>query len=103
MYNINELLSRISRDAGEQAMSLASLQHLSIAEIRNRFRSALSFSEARYLFQEAAEQQKKNKLLESRIFTRANPQLPQASAPVSGIMPPPAATTACLAPAPLHS
>ncbi len=59
-------------------MSLASLQHLSIAEIRNRFRSALSFSEARYLFQEAAEQQKKNKLLESRIFTRANPQLPQA-------------------------
>lgn len=59
-------------------MSLASLQNLSIAEIRKRFRSALSFSEARYLFREAAEQQKKNKLLESRIFTRSNPQLPQA-------------------------
>lgn len=59
-------------------MSLASLQNLSIAEIRNRFRSVLNFSEARYLFQAAAEQQKKNKTLESRIFTRSNPQLPQA-------------------------
>lgn len=59
-------------------MSLASLQNLSIAEIQNRFRSVLNFSEVRYLFHEAAEQQKKNKILESRIFTRANPQLPLA-------------------------
>lgn len=78
MYNTDELLSRMSRSAGERVISLASLQNLSIAEIRNRFRSALSFSEASYLFQEAAEQQKKNKILESRIFTRANPQLSQA-------------------------
>jgi hypothetical protein len=78
MYNTNELLSRVSRRAGKRTISLASLQNLSIAEIRNTFRSALNFSEARYLFHEAAEQQKKNKILETRILTRANPQLPLA-------------------------
>lgn len=79
MYNTDELLSIATKAMGGKAVSLRSLQAFSFKEIRNIFGDALSYSQARHLFHEAQEQRKKNKLLESRIFTRTNPQLPKDS------------------------
>lgn len=78
MYSTGELLSLASRASGGDAVTLASLQNYSLREIRNKFSDVLSDSQAWQLYYDAREQLKKNKILESRIFTRANPQLSQA-------------------------
>lgn len=78
MHNTSELLSLAATAADGNTVSLASLQNLSLRAIRSKFSDVLSYSQARHLYNEAREQLKRNKILESRIFTRANPQLPQA-------------------------
>lgn len=78
MHSTRKLLSLAGTVSDEGFVSLASLQNLSFPEIRNKFSDVLSYSQAKHLFHEAREQWKKNKTLESSIFTRANPQLPQA-------------------------
>lgn len=78
MYDTELLLKKAAQGSKNTPPSLATLQPLSLAEIRRKFENVLSWSEAKHLYREAQEQLKKNKILESRIFTRANPQLPQA-------------------------
>lgn len=74
MYSTGELLSLVTRASGGDVVTLASLQNYFLREIRNKFSDVLSYSQARQLYHDAREQLKK-KILESRIFTRANPQL----------------------------
>ncbi|MCG1018548.1 MULTISPECIES: neuraminidase-like domain-containing protein [Burkholderiaceae] len=78
MYNTNVLLNKISRASDSQKATLAELQPLSFNELRKKFGEELSWGETRYLYREAVEQNKRNRLLEARIFTRANPQLSRA-------------------------
>ncbi|WP_421512423.1 neuraminidase-like domain-containing protein (plasmid) [Enterobacter sp. JS8-1] len=78
MYETASLLKKAAKGCKDTPLSLGTLQPLSFAEIRKKFENVLSWSEAQHLYREAQEQLKKNKILESRIFTRANPQLPQA-------------------------
>jgi hypothetical protein len=75
MYTAEVLLNKVSRACNGQKMTLAGLQYFSFDELRKMFREELSWGEARYLYREATEQKKRNRLLEARIFTRANPQL----------------------------
>ncbi|MDX8000862.1 toxin [Xenorhabdus sp. Reich] len=75
MYSTAVLLNKISPTRDGQTMTLADLQHLSFSELRKTFDDQLSWGEARHLYNEAIEQKKNNRLLEARIFTRANPQL----------------------------
>ncbi|HAT2830528.1 TPA: toxin [Klebsiella oxytoca] len=78
MYDTASLLKKAAKGSENSQISLATLQSFSLAEIRKNFKSELSWGEAQHLYREAQEQLKKNRILESRIFTRANPQLPQA-------------------------
>ncbi|CEE90082.1 A component of insecticidal toxin complex (Tc) [Xenorhabdus nematophila str. Anatoliense] len=75
MYSTAVLLNKISPTRDGQTMTLADLQYLSFSELRKIFDDQLSWGEARHLYHETIEQKKNNRLLEARIFTRANPQL----------------------------
>ncbi|MDR0219604.1 MAG: toxin, partial [Enterobacteriaceae bacterium] len=78
MYNTDSLLNRINQTRTNQPMTLTEIQPFSFSELRKMFEGQLSWGEAHYLYQEAVEQKKRNRLLEARIFTRVNPQLPRA-------------------------
>ncbi|MBD2803404.1 toxin [Xenorhabdus sp. ZM] len=78
MYSTDLLLNKINQTRDSQAMTLADLQPFSFHELRSMFEQQLSWGEAHYLYREAAEQKKRNRLLEARIFTRTNPQLSAA-------------------------
>ncbi|MCP9266966.1 neuraminidase-like domain-containing protein [Xenorhabdus sp. XENO-1] len=75
MYSTAVLLNKISPTRDGRTMTLADLQHLSFSELRKTFDDQLSWGESHYLYREAVEQKKHNRLLEARVFTRANPQL----------------------------
>ncbi|MDE9457059.1 neuraminidase-like domain-containing protein [Xenorhabdus bovienii] len=75
MYSTAVLLNKISPTRDGRTMTLADLQHLSFSELRKTFDDQLSWGESHYLYREAVEQKKRHRLLEARIFTRANPQL----------------------------
>ncbi|MDE9544852.1 neuraminidase-like domain-containing protein [Xenorhabdus bovienii] len=75
MYSTAVLLHKISPTRDGLTMTLADLQHLSFSELRKTFDDQLSWGESHYLYREAVEQKKRHRLLEARIFTRANPQL----------------------------
>ncbi|CDH21941.1 A component of insecticidal toxin complex (Tc) [Xenorhabdus bovienii str. kraussei Quebec] len=75
MYSTAVLLNKISPTLDGRTMTLADLQHLSFSELRKTFDDQLSWGESHYLYREAVEQKKRHRLLEARIFTRANPQL----------------------------
>ncbi|MBD2820060.1 toxin [Xenorhabdus sp. 42] len=78
MYSTDLLLNKINQTRDSQVMTLADLQPFSFHELRSMFEQQLSWGEAHYLYREAAEQKKRNRLLEARIFTRTNPQLSAA-------------------------
>ncbi len=78
MLNIDDLLSKINKGNNDEEVLLASLQHLSLSEINDKYSEVLTLSQARHLYEEAQESRKENTLLEARVFTRANPQLPDA-------------------------
>ncbi|WP_434472382.1 Tc toxin subunit A [Xenorhabdus bovienii] len=75
MYSTAILLNKISPTRDGRTMTLADLQHLSFSELRKTFDDQLSWGESHYLYRETVEQKKRHRLLEARIFTRANPQL----------------------------
>ncbi|MGJ0622683.1 Tc toxin subunit A [Xenorhabdus bovienii] len=75
MYSADVLLNKISPTRDGRTMTLADLQHLSFSELRKTFDDQLSWGESHYLYRETVEQKKRHRLLEARIFTRANPQL----------------------------
>lgn len=76
MYSVDALLRKAS--GNNASLSLAHIQSFSFAEIRRRFEHKLTWGEAHYLFREAQAQLKQNKLLQAKIFTQSNPQLPRA-------------------------
>lgn len=79
MLNTGELLSKINEgNNNDEEVLLASLQHLSFGEIQDKYSDVLTHSQAKHIFDEAQEAKKANTLLEARVFTRANPQLPAA-------------------------
>ncbi|MEQ1963593.1 neuraminidase-like domain-containing protein [Xenorhabdus khoisanae] len=78
MYSTDSLLNRINQTRDGQLMTLADLQLFSFSELRKMFEEQLSWGEAHYLYREAVEQRKHHRLLEARVFTRANPQLSRA-------------------------
>ncbi|MBD2797156.1 toxin [Xenorhabdus sp. 18] len=78
MYSTDVLLNKINQTRDGQSMTLADFQSFSFSELRSMFEEQLSWGEAHYLYREVVEQTKRNRLLEARIFTRANPQLSSA-------------------------
>ncbi|MBC8954457.1 neuraminidase-like domain-containing protein [Xenorhabdus sp. PB62.4] len=78
MYSTDLLLNKINQTREGQSMTLADLQPFSFGELRKMFEERLSWGETHYLHHEAVEQEKRHRLLEARIFTRANPQLSNA-------------------------
>ncbi|ATF91150.1 Salmonella virulence plasmid 28.1kDa A protein [Cedecea neteri] len=79
MLNTGELLSKINEsNNNDEEVLLASLQHLSFSEIQDKYSDVITYSQAKHIFDEAQEAKKANTLLETRVFTRANPQLPDA-------------------------
>ncbi|KMJ45345.1 toxin [Xenorhabdus khoisanae] len=78
MYSTDVLLNRINQTRDGQLMTLADLQPFSFSELRKMFEEQLSWGEVHYLYREAVEQKKHHRLLEARVFTRANPQLSRA-------------------------
>ncbi|AIR59388.1 hypothetical protein LH23_01585 [Cedecea neteri] len=79
MLNTGELLSKINEgNNNDEEVLLASLQHLSFGEIQDKYSDVITHSQAKHIFDEAQEAKKANTLLEARVFTRANPQLPDA-------------------------
>jgi len=74
MYNENVLLNKAGKG---ESLHLTALCGLSAAEINNQY-DELSWGESQFLARQAAEQEKQNRMLEARIFSRANPQLASA-------------------------
>lgn len=74
MYNENVLLNKAGKGA---PLPLTALCGLSAAEINNQYEE-LSWGESQFLARQAAEQEKQNRMLEARVFSRANPQLASA-------------------------
>lgn len=75
MYNENVLLNKAGKGT---PLRLTDLCGLSAAEIKNQYTEALSWGESQFLVRQAAEQEKQNRMLEARIFSRTNPQLASA-------------------------
>ncbi len=88
MYSVNSLLKKLSgKKAGATknnkltATALTSLAELMIKSPGERqalFRDKLTWDEAEYLQQAIEKERKANRVIESRLLARANPQLPQA-------------------------
>ncbi|AHJ77497.1 Tc toxin subunit A [Kosakonia sacchari] len=81
MYDIDTILSEINttRSSTLDANTLlSSLTPYSAAEIRETYRDVLTWGEANYLSKQVRDTLKKNKETESRILSRANPQLTRA-------------------------
>ena len=74
MYNENVLLNKAGKGT---PLPLSALCGLSAAEINNQY-DDLSWGESQFLARHAAEQEKQNRMLEARAFSRANPQLASA-------------------------
>ncbi|MDN2487233.1 neuraminidase-like domain-containing protein [Kosakonia sacchari] len=81
MYDIDAILSEINTTRASTLDAntlLSSLTPYSAAEIRETYRDVLTWGEANYLSKQVRDTLKKNKETESRILSRANPQLTRA-------------------------
>ncbi|WP_141402826.1 hypothetical protein [Kosakonia sacchari] len=81
MYDIDAILNKINTTRSgilDANTRLSSLTPYSAAEIRETYQDVLTWEEANYLSNQVRDTLKKNKETESRILSRANPQLAQA-------------------------
>lgn len=81
MYNADVLLKKLNApaiDNGFPTINLADVMTCSFAEFSKNTGNILSWSEKNFLFKKASEEHKKNRLIESRVLARANPQLRNA-------------------------
>lgn len=78
MYKINGLLKKLNASnklKKANAYSTSDIMFKSLAELRMLCAGVLTWDETVSLYQQAQKQRKENKLEESRILSRANPQL----------------------------
>ena len=85
MYCVDEILKKLNdRDvkknnsAGARQVTLSDIMVRSFPEVKNLAGDNLSWGEANFLYKEAQKEYKNNKIAESRILSRANPQLENA-------------------------
>ncbi|MBC8954907.1 neuraminidase-like domain-containing protein [Xenorhabdus sp. PB62.4] len=88
MYSIDELLDKLNRSGenthkksgsiGDQPVTLPDIMVLSFAEVKELAGDSLSWGEKNFLYQQAQKALKENRMAESRILSRANPQLANA-------------------------
>lgn len=81
MYDINVLMGKLNqRDAifSEGAVTLSDLMPLSLTEIKQMAGDNLSQGESKFIYKQAQQEFKNNKIIESRILARENPQLARA-------------------------
>ncbi|MDC9620635.1 neuraminidase-like domain-containing protein [Xenorhabdus sp. XENO-7] len=81
MYNTDKLLDKLNRgikDTDAQPATLPDIMGLSFAELQALAGDSLSWDEKHFLYQQAQQALKENRMAESRILSRANPQLANA-------------------------
>lgn len=78
MYLTDELLEKLNRGKDTQPVTLSDIMLYSFAEVKALADHRLSWGEANFLYQQAQTALKENKMTESRILSRANPQLANA-------------------------
>lgn len=88
MYLTDELLdklnyshgskSTLTRSFSNEKVTLADIMVRSFAEVKALAGDVLTWGEKNFLYQQAQKELKENKMAESRILTRANPQLANA-------------------------
>nr|WP_241391716.1 neuraminidase-like domain-containing protein [Yersinia frederiksenii]ULG19843.1 SepA [Yersinia frederiksenii] len=85
MYRTDDILEKLNihneRQSEESvtAVTLADFFSRSLSEVKKITGDNLSWGEVRYLYRQAQKEQKENRLTESRILARANPQLAGAA------------------------
>lgn len=88
MYLTNEILNKLNasrnsksglkKSFSNEKITLADIMVRSFAEVKALTGDVLSWGEKNFLYQQAQKELKENKMAESRILTRANPQLANA-------------------------
>ncbi|EOC9368018.1 Tc toxin subunit A, partial [Enterobacter asburiae] len=79
MYRIDEILEKVNASGPRSTpVTLPDFFSRSLPEVRDIAGDSLSRGETRYLYQQAQHEQNENRLTESRILARANPQLANA-------------------------
>lgn len=81
MYDINVLMGKLNqRDAtfAEWDVTLSDLMPLSLTEIKQMAGNNLSLEESSFIYKQAQREFKNNKIIESRILARENPQIARA-------------------------
>lgn len=84
MYLTEEILSKLNKSNGKEnaisghKVTLPDIMVRSFAQVKELAGDTLSWGEKNFLYQQAQAQLKENKMAESRILSRANPQLANA-------------------------
>ncbi|ANS44756.1 hypothetical protein Q5A_021675 [Serratia inhibens PRI-2C] len=81
MYLTEELLVKLNHrreNIANQSITLSDIMVRSFAEVRELAGDSLSWGEQNFLYQQAQKALKENQMTESRILSRANPQLANA-------------------------
>lgn len=88
MYLTNEILDKLNASRGSKSsikksssnekITLPDIMVRSFAEVKALAGDALSWGEMNFLYQQAQKELKENKMAESRVLSRANPQLANA-------------------------
>lgn len=78
MLRIKNVLEKLAIHSSSQDAFLSSLMSLSFSEIRKQTEGKITWSESRYLHKIAQENKNKNRTTNSKILSRANPQLQNA-------------------------
>ncbi|CAI1993738.1 neuraminidase-like domain-containing protein [Serratia marcescens] len=87
MYSTAEILTKLNAPASEsgnyagvpqQPATLADIMMLSLPEVSALSGERITREEQRYLWEQAQQEEKANRMLESRVLSRANPQLAHA-------------------------
>ncbi|MDE9495539.1 insecticidal toxin complex protein A [Xenorhabdus bovienii] len=82
MYLTDELLDKLNEnkkiDGNDRLITLPDIMIRSFAEVKELAGNSLSWGEKNFLYQQAQKELKENRMAESRILSRANPQLENA-------------------------
>ncbi|MEQ1964891.1 neuraminidase-like domain-containing protein [Xenorhabdus khoisanae] len=81
MYLTNKLLDKLNRsskDTGNPPITLPDIMIRSFAEVKELAGNSLNWGEKNFLYQQAQKELKENRMADSRILSRANPQLANA-------------------------
>ncbi|AZC51707.1 putative insecticidal toxin [Pseudomonas chlororaphis subsp. piscium] len=82
MYDVEKTLEKLNKskkmDGGDRLITLSDIMMRSFTEFKELAGNSLSWGEKHFLYQQAQEALKENRMVESRILSRANPQLTNA-------------------------